>query len=198
MKVVKYTDVAVKDLKFCEPTPMARGGYTVNILDPSGNKVVFQTPRLRVPFGLSKFGDNDDKQSLCVSLGGQPEFASFLTSLNEHVLKSVAENHQAWFQKSAPEAVLREFFSSNVKESDKYDPTWRLPIPIYGGRCQASFFDAERMETDMNAITKGCTVLCLVELTGLWFVNKRFGIKWKPVQVLVHAPKDNGYAFLDE
>jgi hypothetical protein len=199
MKVVKYTGIVPQDVKFAEPVPMARGGYTVSLTAPDGAKIVFQTPRMKVPFGLSRF--DDDKHSLCVSLE-DTAFAGFLDHLDQHVLDTVTANYPQWFNKTYSRPVLKEYFSSNIRKDPlgKYGGTWRLPIPVYSGKCQTAFFDAAKVETTMEAAVKGSSVVCLVELTGLWFVNKRFGIKWKPIQVMVHPPDDRvtGFAFVED
>lgn len=169
-----------------EPTPMARGGCMVNMFDPEGRKVVVQTPALRAPFGVS---DYQGKLSLSLSCSRDTETEETLRALDRAVIQLVVENYPAWFRTSIDEATARSFFLSNLKDDarGRYAPTWRLPIPMYGQKCQMDVFDASRDEIQVKDIAKGNSAIVIVELVGLWFVDKKFGIKWKPVQAMMVA-----------
>ena len=153
-----------------EPTPMARGGCMVNMFDPEGRKVVVQTPALRAPFGVS-----DYQGKLSLSLSCTPETEETLRALDRAVIQLVVENYPAWFRTSIDEATARSFFLSNLKDDarGRYAPTWRLPIPMYGQKCQMDVFDASRDEIQVKDIAKGNSAIVIVELVGLWFVDKK-------------------------
>jgi len=178
-----------------EPTPMARGGCMVGMFDAEGRKVVVQTPALRAPFGVS-----DYQGKLSLSLACTPETEETLRALDQAVLQLVVENYPAWFNTS--NAVDESWFLSNLKEDarGRYAPTWRLPIPMYGQKCQMDVFDASKDEIQVRDIAKGNSVIVIAELVGLWFVDKKFGIKWKPVQAMIaRADADEpGLSFLDD
>jgi hypothetical protein len=180
-----------------EPTPMARGGCMVNMFDPEGRKVMVQTPALRAPFGVS-----DYQGKLSMSLSCTPETEETLRALDRAVIQLVVENYPAWFRTSIDEATARSFFLSNLKDDarGRYAPTWRLPIPMYGQKCQMDVFDASRDEIQVKDIAKGNSAIVIVELVGLWFVDKKFGIKWKPVQAMVvRAEEAEGHVgFIDD
>jgi hypothetical protein len=170
-----------------EPSPMARGGCMVGIFDPDGRKVMVQTPVLRAPFGVS-----DYQGKLSLSLSCTPETEETLRALDQAVLNLVVEKYPAWFGSTVDETMARSWFMSNLKEDarGRYAPTWRLPIPMYGQRCQMDIFDESRDEIQVNNIVKGNSVIVIAELVGLWFVDKKFGIKWKPVQAMICAGED--------
>jgi hypothetical protein len=171
-------------VRFGEPSSMSRGGHMINIFDDNGKKLAFQTPRLRVPFGMS---DYDGKLSMTLSLADQPEFESFLRQCDAYVLERVAERSPTWFGAAAPTSAN---FNSNVREGahERFAATWRLPIPSYAGSCSVDVFDTDREIASIHDVTKGCDIVALVEMSSLWFVDQRFGIKWKPLQIMVHKP----------
>ena len=173
-----------------EPVKMARGGCIVPAFDrATGNKVAFQTAKMRVPFGLSSFpADGGAKHSLSVSCGEEGDFEAALRAFDETVIRTVVENYPAWFGKSVSEDEVRAIFYSSVRDSSdptRYPATWKVSIPNYGGVCQVDIFDEKRDLVSLDAIQKGTYVVVLAELSGLWFVDRKFGIKWKPLQMIV-------------
>lgn len=187
INVRPLSEETIRSIRFGEPSPMSRGGCTVAIFDDSGRKIHVQTPRCRLPFGVSTYAD---KMSMVLSV--EDDLASTLEAADRHVVRAIAEHYPAWFGKDISEDGVRDIFSSNVR-----DLTWRLALPIYGQRSQVEFFNPEKEEIGVDALQRGCEVRALVELTGLWFVDRRVGIKWKPVQVMVY-PASTQYMFIDE
>jgi len=189
--ILPFGEESLAAVRFsAEPIKMARGGCIVPAFDrATGNKVAFQTAKVRVPFGLSTFqadGGGAAKQSLSVSCG--EEFEAVLRAFDETVIRTVVENYPAWFGKTTTEADVRAIFFSSVRDSSdptRYSATWKVPIPNYGGTCQVDVFDEKRDLVSLDAVQKGTYVVVLAELSGLWFVDRKFGIKWKPLQMIV-------------
>lgn len=182
----------VRSIRFGEPSAMSRGGCTIAIFDDAGRKIHIQTPRCPLPFGVSTYAD---KMSMVLSVEEDPTFAAMLEAADRHVVTAIAENYPAWFGKEITEDAVRDVFTSNIRQQS----TWRLALPIYGQRSQVDFFNPEKEEIAVDALRRGCEVRALVELTGLWFVDHRVGIKWKPVQVMVYPGAEEGrYLFVDD
>jgi len=192
INVLPFNDDMIRSIRFGEPSAMSRGGCTVSIFDEVGRKIHIQTPRCRLPFGVSTYAD--EKMSMVLSIEEHPAFAATLEAVDRHVVRAISDNYPAWFSKEISEDGVRDVFNSNVR----HQQTWRLALPIYGPRSQVEFFGPEREETTVEALHRGCEVRALVELTGLWFVDRRVGIKWKPVQVMVFPRTEETYLFVDD
>lgn len=202
----KFSDIDFEKLRFSGMKPMGVGGHALTISSTDGSPVVFQTPKLVTPFGLSTFGDagSPAKYSLDLSLCEHDEFYAFYASLDSFVL-AVAESKSAqWFKRSLPSQAIAEMYCSNIKLHPA-DARLRLTVPFRGGTCQVPVFSSSSRELILHTdITRGSTVIALVELTGMWFVNRRFGLRWKLSQVMLctagpaAAPAVTGYAFVDD
>lgn len=84
---------------------------------------------------------------------------------------------------------------AQVPQNASYSPTVKckvLPSTVV--------FDSARNEVDLEALVKGATVKCIVEVSSVWFVGKTFGISLRVLQVCVmSAPAAiSGFAFVDD
>ena len=177
----------VRNVRFGEPTPMARGGSIVNVFDAEGRKMTFQAPKLRAPFGLDR---TYEKPYLAMSCGDVSEFEKTLRDLESTVIDAVIDKYEAWFGKTEDPEVVRGLFTSTLRDDPmgRYPATWKVSIPMYGGRCQTDVFEAvdggKVRPASLDVIERGSSVVVLVEMAGLWFVDRKFGIRWKPIQIL--------------
>jgi hypothetical protein len=176
----------VKSVRFGEPTPMARGGSMINVFDAEGRKLAFQTPKLRAPFGLDR---TYEKPYLAMSCD-VPSFEKTLRDLETAVLDAVVDKYETWFGKAENPEVVRGLFVSTLRDDPlgRYPATWKVSIPMYAGRCQTDVFDERHEESTLDVIERGSNVVVLVEMAGLWFVDRKFGIRWKPLQILATPP----------
>ena len=174
----------VRNVRFGESTPMARGGSIINVFDAEGRKMNFQTPKLRAPFGLDR---TYEKPYV-------PEFEKTLRDLESTVIDAVIDKYEAWFGKTEDPEVVRGLFTSTLRDDPmgRYPATWKVSIPMYGGRCQTDVFESvdggKVRSASLDVIERGSSVVVLVEMAGLWFVDRKFGIRWKPIQILA-TPK---------
>ena len=192
MKVAKFHDVDLDALQFSPMCPLRTGGHMVKVTDAQGSPVTVQTPKMYLPFGLS------DYRSVDLSFRDNDQFYEWYQNLNE----LAKERGRQYLGHSYTPSVVDELFSSAVRQDPKgrYSATLRLGLPA-----RVDVFDDAKNHVGETALVKGSTVVVLMELVGLWFVNKRFGIKWKPLQVLLlpaqpPPPKAQlaTYAFLDD
>lgn len=180
----------VRAVRFGEPTSMARGGSMINVFDPEGRKLTFQTPKLRAPFGLDR---TYEKPYLSMSCGDVPDFEKTLRDLESTVIDAVIDKYEAWFGKTEDPEVVRGLFVSTLRDDPmgRYPATWKVSIPMYGGKCQTDVFesvDGKVRSASLDVIERGSNVVVLVEMAGLWFVDRKFGIRWKPIQILATPP----------
>ena len=177
----------VRAIRFGEPMPMARGGSVINVFDAEGRKMTFQTPKLRAPFGLDR---TYEKPYLAMSCGDVPDFEKTLRDIEAAVIDAAISKYGEWFGKTEDPEVVRGLFTSTLRDDPmgRYPATWKVSIPMYGGRCQTDVFDENHREASLDVIERGSNVIVLMEMAGLWFVDRKFGIRWKPIQILA-TPK---------
>lgn len=86
-------------------------------------------------------------------------------------------------------------------KNEKYPPEFRAKFPTNDlGQFVGEIYDQNKYLTTQDAITRGCEVEAIVQLTGIYFVAKEFGVSWKVIQVKVYpnVPKIIEYAFMED
>ena len=156
----------------------------------------FQTPRMYIPFGLSKFAaDFGDRWNLDFSLEGHPKFVEFLRRVDEYVIRHIHRHHDAIFGCKMTIEDIKKSYTSNLKPSsnpERYAPTFRVKVD------DTHFYDAEgnllfeeEGETKDERGFKGLQGIGIFELSSVYFFNKRMGCTWKAEQIKIIPASDN-------
>ena len=217
MSLLKVSEFDSSKITYSDVRPMGPNAKQVYI-NYDDSQVVFATPKLKVPFGLSKFeqeGQNP-KYSLDLSFGDlgnekNKVFFDAIKSIDEKVLTDATKNSLIWLRKrNVSEEVIETLFSPSVKYSkDKvtgevntnYPPTIRAKLPYYNGEFSCSVYDHDRKKLDEFAdkITKGSRVIAVIKCAGVWLAGGKFGITWRVEQLKLDKPNSlQGFAFVDE
>lgn len=203
IKVIHISQFTPSNLTPSVPKRNQNGGlridldYKDQILN--GSHYLIQTPKLRLPFGMNQFDSGNGKEnnsySLNLSLDNyrdlsnyECEFLKGIKSIDEHIKALAIENSQAWFRKSMKKDVIDELFTSSIKESNDWAPTFRAKLPYYNGKFNCDFYDACRKKCEVDSITQNCHIIGLVNVSSIWFVNNRFGVSWQIKQLQVFQP----------
>ena len=206
LKIHSIGDIDPAGLKVAAPTRNASGGLNANLLY-EGDKLVFTTPKMSCPFGVSSFTDKDNsraatKYSLDLSFRGMhadPKMAAFhdfLHAVDKTVIDAALANCEVWFNKKMDIAVLRELYSSSVRESQpklgkdgnpvKYPPMFRAKISYGQTAYNTEAYNPKRQPVNPLDVGKGDSVIGIVEVTGIYFINRRsFGISYRLLQIMV-------------
>lgn len=210
--VILAKDFDMKNVRLGSLKTLDNGGKVVYI-NYKNHPLIIQTPKLKAPFGLSNW---ENKYSLDLSLNGyegsQESTAMFYKALNgldEFMLEQGLQNGMAWFKKKmASKEVVDALYTRNVKFSkdratgeitDKYPPTFKLPVPNRDGKFQVDVYDANRNNIDLASVDlKGAKVTAIAQCLGLWLAGGKFGCSWKIIQLKVEPQETiSGYAFKD-
>ena len=203
--ILDFNTVSPSDFEFSPTKANQMGGQSVYI-NNKGQKIVFELPKGRVPFGLSvqSFDDSATKISIDQSLGNLEEqnemgaWHAWLKGFDEKLLEIAHERSEEWFKKQLKPEILEEFYKPCVAKSknEKYPPTFKMKIPVKDDKAAITIYDNNEQVVGQELIEKGCHVRTIVELQGVWFVNKMFGVTWKVMQLQVFpVPKYNAFAF---
>jgi len=199
----------------------------VSILDDKGEKrpLSLETPWMKAFVGVSKYeapGPNSrPKYKLPVSFhrlddySRQGVFKRFFAALDEKLVDEGFENSAAWLKRSGePKAVIKAFYSAGLSYSkdkqgmidERYPPKLQFKLGTYENDDGSVRFAAPvyqdketRLEDVEEAIQKGGEVKAIVDCSGVWGVNGKFGLGWRVAQLKVKERKNfNSYAFCDE
>jgi hypothetical protein len=164
--------------------------------------VRFQIPRMYMPFGVSGFTPNVGpiKWNIDFSMKGYDEvgnyvkvFYDFVKDIENQIICDVHRQSVDIFGSQYTMETLKSIFNSNIKDVANREPKFRVKVD------KAKFFDS-----DDNDITKDVTDrlfaqssgIAIVELVGVYFMNKQFGLTWKLSQLKVFEPQRlKGYQF---
>ena len=200
------------ELVYRPPKKNSQGGFSVYVSgkasDGDAFKIIVQTPRMRVPFGVNslKTETGAEKFSLDLSFQGKGDnpdvdaFYDFIHGFDEKILDEAFARSREWFAKEMKRDVLQEFYRKMVKEAKdpKWADTFKVKLPYRYDRLDVELFDQNRKHMAATDVTAGCEAVLLIECSGLWFVNKIFGCGWNLIQGKIYAPnKINGYALRD-
>ena len=192
VNVEKFELLDLNDLVFGQPRVNTMGGQSVPVT-MNGEKLRIQLPKCDLPFGLNNW---NERYSADLSLKNE-SITNFMTSFDSHMVNVATDNCKQWFNKTLSNETVSELYKPCVKKSDKYAPIMRYKfIPQ-----ECSVFDNNRNAVSHKCIVKGCSVVAIAELIGLYFVAKEFGATWKVIQLKVWQPPVSSlkeYAFIDE
>jgi hypothetical protein len=198
------SDIDVSALTYSAPKSNYSGGQTIFINNVDRRPMKIILPRCRLPFGIS---DYNGHRSLSFSLrASDPKLQPFIQFLNELDLRNVqtaVNNSHSWFnKKQITQSVIQELYNPSMKhKNEKYPPEFRAKFPTNEfGKFIGEIYDQSKYLTTQEAITKGCEVEAVVQLTGIYFVAKEFGVSWKVIQIKVYpnVPKLVEYSFLED
>lgn len=198
--VSKISDIHVNSLQYSAPRTNASGGQTIYVTQ-SNKKIVIALPRCRLPFGIS---DYNGRKSLQFSLKNDCDkilqFKDFLTQLDLNNVQTAVNNSSTWFKKVLPHNTIQTLYNPSLKQNnDSYPPVFRARLPINpdNGQFIGDIFDSNRKPISQDCIKPSCEVEAIVELVGIYFVAKEFGVSWKVIQLKVYPPQRlQGYSFL--
>lgn len=204
LTIRKITDFDVNSLTFSAVRKNDKGGKAVYLNGVGGQKLLFQLPQMRAPFGLSEFTDKATGRtsySLNLSLDDERVRGVF-ESLDRKVLEFVAANSEACLGKKYSLEVMRDaLFKSAIKPGkDSYAPTLQLKVlPSRDGNGFAvEAYNSAKQRVDLTSLEKGQGVMSIVEVNQIWFVDNKFGVSIRLQQILF-APlnKLKGFSFVD-
>ncbi len=199
------SDFDASAVTFSQVRKNTMGGKVV-YLNGSGNaKLLFQLPQTRAPFGISSYTDaSSGKVSYSLSLSlDNPEIAAKFKALDDKVLAFVHANSSACLGKQYNMEVMREalYKSPITAGKGEYAPTLKLKLVMNSaGEFTAEAYDSNRtlIKLDPSTIEKGQSVMTIIEVNQIWFIDNKFGISVRLQQMML-APtnKLKGFGFID-
>ena len=179
------------DVTFSDVRKNAKGGKAVYLNGAGGQKLIFQLPQMRAPFGLSSFTDESSGRvsySLPLSLD-KPDVLEALAKFDERVLDYITENSDALLGKKMSREVIAEgMYKSPVKPSTKegYSPTLNLKVitNVKDGSIATEAYNAQRQSVPLTDLEKGQALSAIIELNQIWRTPAGVGVSIRVHQVM--------------
>ena len=77
-------------------------------------------------------------------------------------------------------------YRPQLKVNKQYPPLFKIKIPCdsKNNPC-CTIFDIHKNILEFNSIDKHLDVSAVIELTGVYFIAKEFGVSWKLLQLMI-------------
>jgi hypothetical protein len=175
----------------------------------AGGKFRLQAPRLPVPYDSGDYQGNG-KHKVQFSFRDRAtnkavsSYISTLEAIDNFVIDQATKNAGKWFKMpGASREMIALFYTPTVKVSkDKdgnpkdYPPTQSVALKQRNGTFDAILYNAAREEiegiTPVETLRRGAEVTPIVDATGIWIADKKFGLTWKLVQAMVNVAAEGG------
>lgn len=174
--------------------------------DGSTDKLILQTARMKVPFGLSndeKFG-NGTKWDIRLSFQGEDNdskikrFRECAEALDTRIVETALENCKDWLDDDDHDMkTLRKAYKNPIKKSKKaeYSDMYRISVPFNrentAPQSSVEFFDDKGEPVSWKEIKPGCSMICLFEVNGVWISKgmNQFGLSVRLLQAQIFQTK---------
>jgi len=189
MALSMFSTFNATDVKFSDIRKNAKGGKAVYLNSNAGQKLIFQLPALRAPFGLSDFKDDQGKvqsYSLPLSLD-KPEVVAALQALDERALDFITENSNELLGKKMSREVIKEgIYKPLVRPSSKegYAPTMNLKVLMKDGVIATEAYSAARQSVPLTDLEKGQSVSAIIDINQIWRTPAGVGVTVRVHQVM--------------
>jgi hypothetical protein len=205
-------NIDVGSITFNQPKALDNGSRMINMKLPNNTTLVFVTPQLNAPFGLTDW--DNIKFSVDLSVGTGHDAMVLVEKIKEiesKIIDFAYENSMSWFKKKyTNREVVAELFTSAIKYpkdrdtgeiSTKFPPTIKFTLPFRAGKfdCEAYNCSREPVEISKETIPKGSKINVIAQATTIWIAGNKFGVSLKAMQLKVALPKRiTGFAFVDD
>lgn len=221
-KIIKAGNLDIKKVNFGDNIKTNKySGKSVYVNYNNGPFRV-QMPKMSLPFGVSiyKPEGGEEKYSLELSWNGvKPEILESFREFEERIIDYAEKNSKELFKKQKSREVLEELFQHYLKIDkdeeghiiDKYAPRLKVKMYTDGNNISLDAYDSEKIDGKYPRIhltkdnisdylSRGSKCEAILQCSGLWVVDGKFGISWVLVQVKIYKNENKlvGYAFEDE
>jgi hypothetical protein len=182
-------------IEFRDPMPGTMSGQFVSMFYED-SKICIQTPKMEC-LGCNKWQFNAQApEKYTLLLRCSPAFVKWCECLDDFVLRQAERNSIKWLGQEFTASAIKTWFQPTIKQDYHGDPIIRLSVPFKGPECQVAFFDQQGNYLDAKDVPSGDVLASAVlEIEGLWFVNRKFGLRIKLAQAKLHDGMKK-YAFL--
>jgi hypothetical protein len=203
------SDDLANSINIGQPKVNASGGKNIPVYDRDRRCLVKMSTPMMMTWGANK-NNYDDKETYDMSLQfPSAEYATADTSafldnlkrLETFIKQQAFANSKSWFGKTLSVEVIEAFWTPTLRfPKDKgtgepdytKSPTFRVKLPFWDGKFKFEIFNVKGElvfpKEDVNimdVVPKGSEAKIILQCGGIWFAGGKFGITWKPFQMVV-------------
>lgn len=201
--ITTYNNFDASKVNFSDLRKNKMGGKVIYLSGAGRKKLMIEMPKMRAPFGLSEFVDqNTGKSSWSVnlSLEDQDDLKDRLQALDDAVVNAAVKNSKKWLGKDHSATVIRDALYSPIVKmpaDDKYSPTIKLKVMTdQDGKFKPEAYNIDQEPIELNELEKGQGMSTIIEISQIWIINNKFGVSVRLSQALLHpTDKLSGFAF---
>ena len=223
--IILPSELDVSKINFGDIKNMNSNGGKIIYMNYSGANINIQTPELKLPFDVSEFKEGEIvKYTATCALENykddknMKEFYEKLRDIDTHIKKFAKENSVAVFKKSKiSDETIDELYNPIVKFSKdpntgednlRWPPNLKVKMKCKNGEFDCKMYDSKKTKYDLNGdsdtpnkitelLVKGTRCKMLIQCSGIWIINGKFGCTWRVIQARLNVPnKDlDEYAF---
>lgn len=209
MSVVTVSSFDAKKLSVSDVKKLDNGSSQVYI-NYDGKRLRLQAPRLTVPYDAGDYKDNK-KYKVSFSFKGMdtnPKVSAYfkvLEAIDNFVIDAATKNAAKWFKMpGASRDVVGTIYTPSVKYAidaatgDRKDlpPTQSVALKTPKGAFDTEMYDNKNQSieglTPVEVLRRGAEVTPIVDATGIWIADKKFGLSWKLHQVRIDVAGEGG------
>ena len=212
MAIIPLKDFDVSKIKYSDKIANRSGGQMVFVnYGTSRDKLFFQSPFMKLPFGVNEYIEDSGKKtmSMVVSFQGQDSNPNIqdaydkMLAFDQHVLDAArdADISKKWFGEtkdgSCTKSVgrIEDDYQKMVKEAkdEKYSDNMKLKIPIdENGVPQIEIYDTDNTAYEatsiMEVIPKGCEAQVIFGPNLIYWIGKSmWGVSLKAIGIRFKA-----------
>jgi len=197
--IQQSTEFSASTVIFSKIRKNKNGGRAVYLNGPNNSKLQLELPKMRAPFGLSAFTDEASKKTsytLPLSFDADPEtddLMNKLKTLDDMIVKMVAENSVEWLGKKYGVPVIKEALYKPIVTPGKGDYPATLKLKVLSDAKTGDFvpeaYNYKRENVELTSIEKGQRVKSIVEINQIWFIDNKFGVSIRLQQCLLEPSK---------
>ena len=209
MSVTTVSSFDAKKLSVSDVKKLDNGSSQVYI-NYDGKRLRLQAPRLSVPYDAGDYKDNK-KYKVSFSFKGMdtnPKVAAYfkvLEAIDNFVIDAATKSAAKWFKMpGASRDVVGTIYTPSVKYAidqatgNRKDlpPTQSVALKTPKGAFDTEMYDHKNQSieglTPVEVLRRGAEVTPIVDATGIWIADKKFGLSWKLHQVRVDVAGEGG------
>lgn len=125
-----------------------------------------------------------------VIMGCSRKLSDAVSVLDGVVLEHAKTHSEEWFGKNLDDSVVIKMFQPTIVEDRGEMRALMLDTDV---------FDIYRNLCEPSVVHDGCQCVVMMEVVGVYFSKRKFGLRWNVKQILANPTKHvKGYAFDDE
>lgn len=205
MPAPRYQDVNTASWQYTEPRRNPKNGLNVFLHDTGKRNPIIQLDKCRCPFGVQDGMEESARKNLELSIANE-EFVDFARRLDAQNVQWATTKSMDLFRKEMTQPTVEALYRCLLApQRNGYAPLLRVKINAGGSQATKVFVvTSEPTATapmkyrvgSLDDLTPHCEVLPIVEVVGLWFIAKGFGMTLVATDLLVFpAPKRDGFHF---